>query len=223
MPTQPLSTQQPAQRQRSPIVNAMVQHLLQVIDYLQQDGNEVPFSLLLISEQAVLELMPILIKNNYADLDIDIYTLTTEDFITADFNHRYTLGCFIDPQLVAVAQHNEQCMNVTNITTIHSQQQQIATRLRDLFAQQSVIFLANSSLSTTHSNQGANQINMSRNLNDLGYILTPIADGITNKDLATQSTIINCWQFNLYDYKARPDWLNAKYWANPENYDKYRW
>lgn len=29
--------------------------------------------------------------------------------------------------------------------------------------------------------------------------------------------------FNLYDYKQRPDWLNAKYWANPELWDVYRW
>ena len=34
---------------------------------------------------------------------------------------------------------------------------------------------------------------------------------------------LNVWQFNLYDYKPRPNWLNADYWANPENWDKYRW
>ena len=31
------------------------------------------------------------------------------------------------------------------------------------------------------------------------------------------------WQFNLYDYKQLPNWLNADYWANPENWDKNRW
>ncbi len=31
------------------------------------------------------------------------------------------------------------------------------------------------------------------------------------------------WQFNLYDYKQLPNWLNADYWANPENWDKHRW
>lgn len=29
--------------------------------------------------------------------------------------------------------------------------------------------------------------------------------------------------FNLYDYKHRPDWLNSKYWANPELWGVYRW
>ncbi|MEN2751161.1 DUF6231 family protein [Psychrobacter sp. FBL11] len=31
------------------------------------------------------------------------------------------------------------------------------------------------------------------------------------------------WQFNLYDYKKLPNWLNADYWANPDNWDKHRW
>ena len=31
------------------------------------------------------------------------------------------------------------------------------------------------------------------------------------------------WLFNILDYKQVPDWLNAKYWANPENWNKYRW
>ena len=31
------------------------------------------------------------------------------------------------------------------------------------------------------------------------------------------------WQFNILTYKHVPDWLNAKFWANPENWDKFRW
>lgn len=31
------------------------------------------------------------------------------------------------------------------------------------------------------------------------------------------------WQFNILSYKQVPDWLNSKYWANPENWGKYRW
>jgi hypothetical protein len=31
------------------------------------------------------------------------------------------------------------------------------------------------------------------------------------------------WQFNILTYKQVPDWLNAKFWANPENWDKFRW
>lgn len=37
------------------------------------------------------------------------------------------------------------------------------------------------------------------------------------------SSTITLWQFNLYDYKRLPNWLNSDYWANPENWDKRRW
>jgi hypothetical protein len=29
--------------------------------------------------------------------------------------------------------------------------------------------------------------------------------------------------FDIQDYKTTPDWLNSKYWAHPELFDKYRW
>lgn len=31
------------------------------------------------------------------------------------------------------------------------------------------------------------------------------------------------WQFNILTYKHIPDWFNSKFWANPENWDKFRW
>ena len=31
------------------------------------------------------------------------------------------------------------------------------------------------------------------------------------------------WQFNILNYKHVPDWFNSKYWANPENWNKFRW
>ena len=39
----------------------------------------------------------------------------------------------------------------------------------------------------------------------------------------TSSDSATLWQFNLYDYKQLPNWLNADYWANPENWGKNRW
>lgn len=40
---------------------------------------------------------------------------------------------------------------------------------------------------------------------------------------ANSSASARLWQFNLYDYKQLPNWLNADYWANPENWGKHRW
>lgn len=34
---------------------------------------------------------------------------------------------------------------------------------------------------------------------------------------------IHLYRFSLRNYKATPEWLNAKYWAHPELFGKYRW
>ncbi|RZU98484.1 DUF6231 family protein [Spiribacter vilamensis] len=31
------------------------------------------------------------------------------------------------------------------------------------------------------------------------------------------------YEFSLADYKVTPDWLNARHWANPALWDRYRW
>lgn len=31
------------------------------------------------------------------------------------------------------------------------------------------------------------------------------------------------WSYDIRTYKAVPDWLNPKFWANPDNWGKYRW
>lgn len=35
--------------------------------------------------------------------------------------------------------------------------------------------------------------------------------------------LIEAWSFDIRTYKAVPDWLNPRFWANPENWSKYRW
>jgi hypothetical protein len=34
---------------------------------------------------------------------------------------------------------------------------------------------------------------------------------------------VHVYCFDLYDYKPTPDWLNARFWAHPELFDKYWW
>ena len=31
------------------------------------------------------------------------------------------------------------------------------------------------------------------------------------------------YSYNIENYRPERDWLNSRFWANPENYDKYRW
>ena len=42
------------------------------------------------------------------------------------------------------------------------------------------------------------------------------------ESITSSSVSATLWQFNLYDYKQLPNWLNADYWANPENWGKHR-
>lgn len=35
--------------------------------------------------------------------------------------------------------------------------------------------------------------------------------------------VLTLFTYDLFDYKQVPDWLNAKFWANPENFGKYWW
>ncbi|WP_095162281.1 DUF6231 family protein [Pseudomonas sp. Irchel 3F5] len=37
------------------------------------------------------------------------------------------------------------------------------------------------------------------------------------------SQVLNLFTYDLREYKQVPDWLNAKFWANPENFGKYWW
>jgi len=34
---------------------------------------------------------------------------------------------------------------------------------------------------------------------------------------------VHVYEFDIERYKATPDWLNPKHWANPQLYGKYRW
>lgn len=31
------------------------------------------------------------------------------------------------------------------------------------------------------------------------------------------------FSYAIENYQPKHDWLNSRFWANPENYDKYRW
>ena len=35
--------------------------------------------------------------------------------------------------------------------------------------------------------------------------------------------VITLFTYDLHEYKQVPDWLNAKFWANPQNFGKYWW
>lgn len=78
-------------------------------------------------------------------------------------------------------------------------------KCRDLYAQHALVLL------TKDSDLNMTAMGFSR--------LTP--DLVTLQDY--QDRAMQLWQFNLFDYKQLPDWLNSRFWANPEMWDKARW
>jgi len=80
------------------------------------------------------------------------------------------------------------------------QKSQLLVKLRDLLAKRIVVTC---------------QLKDEQLLRSLGF--TQLIDKTGHKnDFAL-------WQFNILTYKHVPDWLNSKFWANPENWNKFRW
>ncbi len=52
---------------------------------------------------------------------------------------------------------------------------------------------------------------------------SPLLHSLGFSQIETFGSHTIIWQFNILSYKQVPDWLNSKYWANPENWDKFRW
>jgi len=38
-----------------------------------------------------------------------------------------------------------------------------------------------------------------------------------------EDQVVSLFTYDLREYKQVPDWLNARFWANPENFGKYWW
>ncbi len=84
------------------------------------------------------------------------------------------------------------------ISTI--QKSQLLVKLRDLMAKRIVV---------------VSQLQDEKLLRSLGF--TQLIDKTQHdRDFAL-------WQFNILTYKHVPDWFNSKFWANPENWNKFRW
>ena len=77
---------------------------------------------------------------------------------------------------------------------------QVLVRLRDLFAKKILVLTDQ---------------DFEKRLRALGFSCL-----VENKD---QDQDLQVWQFNILNYKHVPDWFNSKFWANPDNWNKYRW
>ncbi|MCF7203036.1 DUF6231 family protein [Pseudomonas oligotrophica] len=44
-----------------------------------------------------------------------------------------------------------------------------------------------------------------------------------NQRFRREDQTLTLLSYDLLEYKQAPDWLNAKFWANPQNFGKYWW
>lgn len=44
-----------------------------------------------------------------------------------------------------------------------------------------------------------------------------------NERFERDGQVLTLFTYDLREYKQVPDWLNAKFWANPQNFGKYWW
>lgn len=128
-----------------------------------------------------------------------IYTLSK--LFHQSIPERYTLACFWLPTL-----------------SLELLQQYIPLlmRYRDLYAAHVLIALDNTVDLKAYGFTPFDVLS-EQNLEDKAIDRAKSSSSDTSLDSAT------LWQFNLYDYKQLPNWLNADYWANPENWGKSRW
>ena len=97
--------------------------------------------------------------------------------------------------LVLVLLNSSELLEISNI-----QKSQLLVKLRDLMAKRIVV---------------VSQLQDEKLLRSLGF--TQLIDKTQHdSDFAL-------WQFNILTYKHVPDWFNSKFWANPENWNKFRW
>jgi hypothetical protein len=45
----------------------------------------------------------------------------------------------------------------------------------------------------------------------------------TSECFQREQQTLHLFTYDLFDYKQVPNWLNAKFWANPQNFGKYWW
>ncbi|MBI0426310.1 DUF6231 family protein [Psychrobacter sp. NG27] len=181
-------------------VDALLPSLDVQLSQTPEPANNATELLWVAHEKADLAALQIQLKHSMATTD----TLTAEAWDTStlsDLNRqpllsRYELVCFWLP---ALSQEQIQ------------QYVPLLMRYRDLYAAHLLI-----------------AIDDSINLQPYGFTPFDILSepSLNIEDMAaitSSSASATLWQFNLYDYKQLPNWLNADYWANPENWGKHRW
>ena len=116
------------------------------------------------------------------------------DVASLPFDQRYDLAIVNLIKQQAVEKKHEK-LEITNTIIDNA-----VVRMRDLFAKKIIVFAS---------------LERTKQLRALGFnqLLEIVPD----------DSPVQIWQFNILTYKHVPDWFNSKFWANPDNWNKFRW
>jgi hypothetical protein len=106
--------------------------------------------------------------------------------------------------LGSAAQHTRRELAIANLAGSESARdaRQLIAVMRDLLARQLLVFVPENLLDDT----------------------TLIGLGLTRQArFEIDAAHWQAWSYDIRTYKSVPDWLNPRFWANPENWNKYRW
>ncbi len=103
--------------------------------------------------------------------------------------------------------------------TPRPQLEQLIASLRDRHSRQLVV-----QLDPPQARHDTAQAHPSRDASDAARLDETLrAEDLRALGLLRLAGSDRTFQFNLHDYKAQPDWLNARFWANPQRWNKDRW
>lgn len=91
-----------------------------------------------------------------------------------------------------------------------SQAEQLIARLRDLHSERLIIVLPIGKDWPGHASHW-------QETDMLGLGFSRVAK------FQFKQHLVHIYAFDIASYKTTPEWLNSKYWANPEMFDKYWW
>lgn len=91
-----------------------------------------------------------------------------------------------------------------------SEAEQLIARLRDMHSDRLIIVLP-------IGEDWPNHISHWRQTDMLGLGFSQVAE------FQYRQHTVHIYAFDIASYKTTPEWLNCKYWANPEMFDKYWW
>ncbi len=98
--------------------------------------------------------------------------------------------------------------------------QTVLSRLRDLYARR---LLVRVDVTGAHA-QGWSEVDLlAMGLYRMGEAEPGTGSGPGSGAAPGDAAALLTYVFDLYDYKPTPDWLNSRFWAHPERFDKDWW